>query len=250
MTQQNAPRYHLIDLFRGVLIIAMIVYHFLFDLVYIFGVNIAWFNGTAASVIRTVGAGGLILIAGISCNFSQSNLKRGVKIFLYGMALTISTLALELFGLRLFIWFGVLHLIGVGGILVGAFESKLNKIPPALGAAAALLIYAFTYGVSSGFIGFFGISLVKLPTYLYNFPGLEWLGLVTKGFSSSDFFPIFPNLFLFLAGYFVWKTVKLPDRFLTAELAPINFIGRHTLLIYLLHQPLIYGILWLVFALV
>ena len=250
MTQQNVPRYHLIDLLRGVLIIAMIVYHFLFDLVYIFGVNIAWFNGTAASVIRTVGACGLILVSGISCNFSKSNLKRGVKIFLYGMALTLGTLALELFGLRLFIWFGVLHLIGVGGIVVGAFEGKLSKIPPALGAACSLMIYAFTYGVSNGFFGFFGIPLVKLPSYLYNFPGLEWLGLVTKGFSSSDFFPIFPNLFLFLAGYFVWKSVKLPAKISTAKLAPINFIGRHTLLIYLLHQPLIYGILWLVFSLI
>ena len=251
MKDTSQPRYHLIDLLRGVLFLLVIVYHLFFDLVYIFGVNIPWFSGTAGNILQTAGAGGLILISGISCNFSGSNLKRGVRIFLWGMTITIATLILEPFGLRVFVWFGILHLIGVSGILVGAFEDKLwSKIPPALGAAASALLYAFTFGISYGFVGFFGIPFIKLPAFLYNYPGLEWLGLITKGFSSSDFFPVFPHFFIFLFGYFVWKSVKIPSRISDARLAPINFIGRHTLLIYVLHQPVLYGILWLIFTFV
>ena len=248
MTDKNSNRYHIIDLLRGLLFIAVVIYHALFDLVYMFGVNLPWFSGGVGRILQIVGACGLILISGMSSNFSRNNVKRGAKVFMYGMALTVSTLVLEAFGIELFIWFGVLHLIGVSGIVVGALEDKfLSRIPPTVGAAVSALLFAFTYGISDGFVGFFGVPLVKLPTYLYSHPGLEWLGFVTKTFSSGDFFPIFPNLFLFLAGYFLWRTIKLPDKILSAKLAPVNFVGRHTLVIYILHQPVIYGVLWLVF---
>ena len=242
-------RHHLIDLLRGALFILVIIYHIFFDLIYMFGMSMPWYSGTPENILQTVSAGGLILISGISCNFSGSNLKRGARIFAWGMLITVSTLALELLGIHVFVWFGILHLLGASGMLVGAFEDKLwNKIPPALGVAASALLYALTFGINRGFVGFFGIPLIKLPAELYAFRGLEWLGIVSKGFSSSDFFPIFPHFFLFLFGYYIWKIFKIPDRFLSAKLAPINFVGRHTLIIYVLHQPILYGLLWLIFA--
>ena len=248
MKDKNINRHHIIDLLRGLLFISVVIYHILFDLVYMFGANLPWFSSGGGKALQIVGAGGLILISGMSSNFSRSNIKRGIKVFMYGMALTVGTLVLEAFGIELFIWFGVLHLIGVSGIVVGSLEDKfLSRIPPAIGAAVSVALFAFTYGVSDGFVGLFGVPLVKLPTYLYSHPGLEWLGFVTRNFSSSDFFPIFPNLFLFLAGYFLWRAIKLPDKILSAKFAPVNFVGRHTLVIYLVHQPVIYGILWVVF---
>ena len=74
-----------------------------------------------------------------------------------------------------------------------------------------------------------------------NPPRLWMLGIVAPGFSSADYFPLLPWVFLFFAGYYLYElrqgepcALRLP--FVTA-------IGRHSLLIYLLHQPLVYGAL-------
>ncbi len=164
-----------------------------------------------------------------------------------------------------------------GGSERSAGSAGKNRALAVLAVCAA--IFVVTYSVQRGFLGFFRKCIVPLPSWLYVNPVSSlttFLGFMMPGFHSSDYFPLIPWFFLFLCGYFIgvlWKQraagvkqspgtmqsagarqpvgVKqsaagatagksLPVRFL-------SFLGRHSLLIYMLHQPVIYGVVWLLF---
>ena len=69
---------------------------------------------------------------------------------------------------------------------------------------------------------------------------LAVLGLPGPGFWSSDYFPLVPWVFLYLCGYFLWRLIgsrqRVMDR-LRPGIGPLALIGRHSLAVYLLHQP-------------
>ena len=78
-----------------------------------------------------------------------------------------------------------------------------------------------------------------------------FLGFPQPSFYSTDYFSLFPWLFLFWTGYFLHRVIgKKRMKFLARSVCPpLGWMGRHSLLIYLLHQPVIYGVLTLVFML-
>ena len=82
----------------------------------------------------------------------------------------------------------------------------------------------------------------------------RWLypvGFMYQGFSSADYFPLMPWLFLFIMGTVLggWCLKNRENRILTAPLpAPMTFLGRHSLLIYLIHQPVLYGLSFLLWG--
>jgi uncharacterized membrane protein len=97
------------------------------------------------------------------------------------------------------------------------------------------------------YLGFYPNFAIKLPDFLYlnNFTML--LGFPQHGFQSADYNPIIPWLFLFIAGICVGKHIKkLPETLSKKHIPPLAFVGRHTLIIYLAHQPVILGVLYLV----
>ena len=81
-------------------------------------------------------------------------------------------------------------------------------------------------------------------------PAARWLfpfGWTYKGFYTADWFPIFPWLFVFLLGAWAGLYVverKLPERFYTFTCPILPQIGRRSLLIYILHQPILYGVIY------
>ena len=84
---------------------------------------------------------------------------------------------------------------------------------------------------------------------LYGCKYLAFIGFRTDDFVSMDYFPLLPWLFLFFFGYFLWRLIEskgLQGRF-TKRIPAADFIGRHSLLIYILHQPVLYGACWVVF---
>ena len=79
------------------------------------------------------------------------------------------------------------------------------------------------------------------------------LGLTASDFASADYFPVIPYIFMYFAGRGLYKPVNngwMPDRLYHMRPGVLAFIGRHSLLIYVLHQPLLLGILWLIFRIV
>jgi len=240
-------RFWEIDVLRGLAIVMMIIYHFLFDINY-FGMyqldissGFLWFFARSTASI-------FLFLVGVSLSLSHSRaviagsyqieggmffkyLKRGLKIFLLGLLITLAT---WLFIPQEFIVFGVLHFIGIAIILEYPFLNRKY------------------FNLLLGLI--FVISGIFLAQQTYSTPWFLWLGLQPSGFITVDYFPLLPWLgvvsFGLFAGGLLYKDYQrrfsLPDLSSNVFMKILSFLGRHSLIIYLLHQPvliLVLGIL-------
>jgi uncharacterized membrane protein len=227
---------------RGIAIIMMILFHLLYDLNYFVGYDLNLHSGFWLHFGRAT-ATIFILLVGISLTISYSRakrrhkksiylkyLKRGLRIFAWGLLITLAT---WLFLRAGFVVFGVLHLIGISIILAYPFlKLRLWNLLP----------------------GVLFISLgIYLKNYTFGFSWLMWLGLRPEHFYTIDYFPILPWFGVILIGLFLGYLLY-PDctrRFNIYD--PSNFVvirllclfGRHSLLIYLIHQPILIAVLYL-----
>lgn len=232
-------RFWEIDLLRGIAILSMIAFHIFFDLKY-FGL-LAWGSRLSWWLAPRLIAGTFIFLVGISLSLSYSRvarkpekiivrkyLLRGLKIFSWGLAITAVTWFLVPEG---FIFFGILHFIG----LSVAFSYPFLRWPK----------YNFALGLAAMLTG----SIVSL--YVFPFPYLVWLGFIYPGAYSLDFFPLFPWFGLILLGIYYGNILYPGGKrgfCLREARGPLKdfltFIGRNSLKIYLIHQPIILGIIF------
>ena len=242
MNRVSRERYGLLDTVRGALLLNMIAYHGLYDLVRIMGVPMEWYTGTPGYVWQQAICWGFILLSGFCFRLSKRPLRHGLTVLGAGVAVSIAT-AVAMPSER--ILFGVLYLLGLSGLIqcgVWALWSRLRLPPFPAWAGLTLSAAAFflTREVPSGYLGFEGLRICPLPQWLYQWDWLAVLGFPGPGFWSSDYFPVVPWIFLYLCGYFLWRLMS-PDRRamdrLRPGIRPLAFLGRHSLLIYLLHQP-------------
>ena len=245
-TMHANRRVVLLDELRGLSVLLMILYHGLYDLVFLFGIDFPFFSWPMQCLQLYI-CSSFILISGISSRFSRNNTKRGFLVLGIALAMTLVTC---LFMPEQRILFGILHFLGVAMILHDVFFRRRSKLLPDFwGALLHLCLFAFTWGVGSGYVGFFGLFKIPLPAFLYRLPFLFPLGLPAAGFFSSDYFPLFPWLFLFFAGSYIGnilRTGTLPLRYYRTRFAFLGWVGRRSLLLYVLHQPVIYGLLLLI----
>ena len=238
-------RFWEVDSWRGVAIVAMVVYHLVFDLQAFGGLPIVLHAGFWFYFQRFI-AISFIALAGVSAVLSYNRalaergaasglagrfVRRGLQVFGLGMLLS---LVMRIAGLPP-IDFGVLHLIGASIVCSVPFlrSSRLT-----LAAAAAL--YAFSYALKT--MG------VQAPL------GFRWLvplGIEPPGYFYSDYFP-FPHWFaLYLLGIYAGTVLyqggrrkfSLPDYGRSFPFPLLQLVGRHSLLIYLIHQPVLIGLL-------
>ena len=132
-------------------------------------------------------------------------------------------------------------------ILISLGQSLLNKVPKIIGMTVSFLLFITLRYIDEGTLNFFGYRYLKLPENWYESGKLFFLGFPNRYFFSSDYYPVIPWLFLYLTGYFFFAFIK--DRkntwYLYVKVPGLSYVGRHTFIIYLLHQPVIYGILYL-----
>ncbi len=235
-------RYALLDELRGFLVLCMVFYHGFLSVNNLFGLKLAEELFDFFTPVEPFFAGAFILLSGMMCGFSHSNFLRGAKCFGVGVVITIVTcLAPESFG-DIAIKFGILHLLGFSMMLCGALDFALKRTNKWVGLIAALLLFFVFYGVPNDYTDFVGIRNI-IPTEWYLNKELFPLGITAPGFFSADYFPIFPWMFLFVAGYFLYK-FNIPQKhskiFAPKRIKPLGFLGRHALIIYVVHQPLIY----------
>lgn len=219
-------RIQLIDAIRGLCVVLMCAHHFMYDLVVFLHAPDWLFSNPVFDVLHYIFAGTFIVLSGMSSNFSRSNVRRGVKTFAAAIVITAVTMVMDMP-----ILFGVLHLLGFCMIFYGLTERLWKKIP---GRFAPWLYIALT-----------AFSAVLIARVHIDSKILWPLGITYPGFYSADYFPIFPWLFVFLFGTWLGVPVregKLPRRFYTVDVPVLPAIGRKAFIIYLLHQPVLYGI--------
>ena len=129
-------------------------------------------------------------------------------------------------------------------LLTGVLEPLLKKVMPAVGLAVSAVLFAVCYPVGLGWVGLGGWKLM-LPQSLYANYFTAFFGFYPDWFYSADYFGLLPWLFLFWAGYYLHKAVgRRRMEPLRRPVCPVlGWMGRHSLLLYLLHQPVIYGVL-------
>ncbi len=224
-------------MFRGICIILVVIYHAMYNLTAIFGVEVWLFGSTMMDALRTFFVVCLAIISGISCSLTRSNAKRGVKTLLAGLLVT----AVTYFAIPdQLIIFGILHFFGVAMLLYAAVGRFLKKIPMVIGAVVSLVLFIISFQVYS--------VEINTSSELLNLT-LSIIGFNT-GVISADYYPLLPWIFIFLAGCFLGRPFKngtVPKFFKSNPVKPLSFVGRHTLLVYLIHQPIIYGGMYLWF---
>lgn len=248
--KDKRQRYGLLDSVRGLVLISMILYHACWDLVYIFGKDWEWYQGAGAYVWQQSICWSFILLSGFCWSLGKSHLKRGALVFGAGGAVSLVTVLLMPENRAVF---GVLTLIGSCMLLMIPVDRVLRKFPSGVGILCSAGLFFLTRNINEGYLGFEGWKPVKLPVSLYRGSIMTFLGFPAPEFFSTDYFSLFPWFFLYLTGYFLYglwmrgREREKVNRFLIKEWAPLSFLGRHSLALYMLHQPLIYGMLLLIF---
>lgn len=229
-----------LDVFRGICILGVIAVHLVYDMVELYGL-IRWDYPAIFTFIQTWGGVLFLLLSGICVTLGSRSVRRGLIVFGCGLvisAVTVGMYLLELQSHSIIIYFGVLHCLGICMLLWPLFR----KLP-----WWALLLC--------------GSVLTALGFWLWAQPAVAhpWLmifGLPWHGFSSADYFPLLPHLGFFLLGAVLGKTLYRRKESLLPNVNTNNifirffsFCGKQSLWLYLLHQPLLNGIFYLILLL-
>jgi len=224
-------RFWEIDLLRTIAITMMVTFHVLYLLNYFDIIRIDVHYGLWWWFAR-LAAGTFIFLAGISLTISHSRGKRissfmlrGLKIFAWGMAITLTT---WLVARTAYVRFGILHFFGIA-FMLGPF----------------FLGFRFINLIA-------GIALLAIGVYLrgmsFNFSWLLWLGFMPYGFRTIDYFPLLPWFGLFLMGMFCSEMLypqgnrrfNIPE-FNNPVLSVLTLPGRHPFVIYIAQWPILIG---------
>jgi len=171
------------------------------------------------------------------CCFSRDNLKRSLRYGALALAIFVAT---SIAAVDAPINFGIIYCMAACTLVEAGLEQLGYKPYGPVAAAVLVLFFLLTLNVSHGTVGFGNVTL-RLPSALYATPWLSWLGFPGPGFVSSDYYPLLPFVLLYVSGSAMgwwWKDMGFP-KVCSKGFAPLVAIGRHPLIIYVAHQPVL-----------
>jgi uncharacterized membrane protein len=232
------PRIDLIDVLRGLALVAMATYHFTWDLEF-FGYAapgtatmgaMKWYARGIASTFLMLTGFSLVLAHQAGINWPSFR-KRFAMVAGAALLITLGTYFAMPKG---FIFFGILHQIALGSLIGLAFL----RLPPAVTLAAAAAMIAAPHFLRSA---------------VFDAPALWWAGLSSIDPPSNDYVPVLPWTGMVLAGiglarlaaqYGIFERLQRFQAGKTRPGAALSFLGRHSLAFYLIHQPAMLGCLY------
>lgn len=242
-----------LDVFRGICILGMVLVHFVYDLVDMYGL-ISWnYEGTLFSYVKDWGGLLFILLSGICVTLGNNHVKRGLIVYGCGMLVGFVTVIMYLLGFAgrsIIIYFGALHCLGACMILWALFRKCPDWVLIPVGILLiGIGIYLRNHSLTD--ISWLILGEKAAPDFYTSdyFRLLLGLGVTYPGFSSSDYFPLLFNLGFFLLGavvgrhrYATKETLfpKVNDQNIVIRI--LSFCGRQSLWIYMGHQPILSGI--------
>jgi len=223
-----------LDALRGVAIVAMIAYHFCFDLRWFGHARWDFEHDPRWIAARSGILGAFLLLAGVSLALAsrRRDARRAFlrQVLRIALAAVLVTVASYLAFPRSFIWFGVLHAIAVSLLLARPLVDRP-------GAALALGVAIVAAG-----------AIWSHPAF--DAPPLQWIGFMTHRPVTEDYVPLFPWTGVLFVGVALGHVVLRQGPGVLAPFARLPrvlpVLGRHSLLVYLVHQPILIGLLWLV----
>ena len=263
-------RLETLDLVRGLTIISMVLYHGMWDLLYLSrsGAEMSsarmWYEGIGGHLWQQSICRSFILLAGFCVPLSKHIFRRGLLVSACGILVSAVTL-FAMYEER--VLFGVLTFHGAAMLLAGAGQQIKGRLSaerrigeaavtaggiykPAAGALLSALLFHVTRWVNRGYLQLGPLFRLTLPAIMYKREGaVGWIltaaGFPMKDFFSTDYFSLFPWIFLFQTGICLCRLLMEDSNILSRPVFHLrvpflNMIGRHSLLIYLLHQPLLY----------
>ena len=235
-------RFFLLDVSRGISVLAMICYHFYWDLGYFGFIDLGTvIQGLGLLAAQVIGVS-FITIAGISGrvltfskNFKAKFSKRIVKLIILSAMVSLATFFMDK---NNFIFFGILHFLTICSII-------------------SLILVNVTKSYLL-FLIFFVVGIVSLSSITFDLPTiLSWLGFNKTPPITNDFYPLFPWLTFYLLGFWVGEMIMdRQSRFqqsisfvylLDNKLFKfLEYVGKNSLIIYIFHQPILFS-LFLIF---
>lgn len=226
-------RIELLDVWRSLAILFMMAYHFLYDLFMFDVVSRGTIFSPWALFLRLAAVGSFMFISGAVVRFSRDSIRRGAVVFCCGMLVSI---VMQFMGEP--VQFGVLHNLGTMMIIYGCLSKKWKVPEGAWFPILCIILFAVGYRIT---------ETVTVETRL-----LVPFGLIYPGFYSADWYPLMPWGMVFAIG--VWTGARLPRLqeklpLLRRQFNPLLTVaGRNSLIIYLAHQPVFYGVCWLIWG--
>ena len=245
MIDRNQPghRVLLLDTLRGLALINMLIYHLLFDLVAFYGWQLPWYSGLPGYIWEQCFCWSFIMISGAAVSLGHHPVRHGLVVLGCGAAVSLVTAVVTPGDA---VHFGVLTLLGTAGLLTALLRPLLGRMRARTGLIVCAVLFAVTKAVPSGGLGILNARLLTLPESWYSVYWLYPVGLPTRLFASSDYFPLIPWLFLFWAGMFLWRLAgERADHIASRRVPLLTWAGQNSLWIYMLHQPVLYGALFL-----
>ena len=238
MNNQPSARLPLVDALRGFAVVQMIVYHFIYDLNYFGWLDLGMTRNQPWLGWRTAIVSQFLLLVGLSLVLRLAR-RPGWRDFwlrwaqVAGAAALVSLGSWLMFGPR-FIYFGILHFIAVA-LILARLLAPLRAWNLVLAAAALLAWFAY-----------------RDPAF--DAAPANIVGFVTIKPRTEDYVPLFPWLAATLAGVgcgALWQrrgfALAPPWRGLNANPPRLLvWLGTWALTVYLAHQPILIGVLWLV----
>lgn len=276
---RSGGRLETLDLLRGLTLVSMILYHWMWDFLYLSDTGSRmtalkdWYRGPGGFFWQQSICWTFILLSGFCVPFSRRIFRRGLEVTAAGLVVSAVTVFL-MYDERVLC--GVLSFLGAAMILSGILDRILLKNavntwtrepaeqerPSSAGGASALigfavccLLFYITRWVNRGFLQLWPGRTLILPAFLFTegIPGaiLTAVGFPMKDFFSTDYFSMIPWFFLFRAGFYLHQIMRGRGWFSSpvfhCRIPLLNRMGEHSLLIYMLHQPVLYLLTLLLF---
>lgn len=241
----NYNRHYYIDLFRGIAFILMVFDHLIFDIVFFF--RSMWANLFSKTYYLNVFANFLreyrrsdisrilritlivfvfLFISGVCSNFSKKVSKRGLRLFVLSMGITLISFIISLIiqDKSIIIYFGIIHCISICMLLTPLMK-KINRV--ILGVIAIVIIG----------LGFY-FETIRVNTNL-----LIIFNLIPFGFTTGDYYPLFPFLgfyiFGFIFGEYYFIKLNKPKATKKYNMNIFTYFGKNALVWYFVHQILL-----------
>jgi len=230
--EKEKKRIEIIDALRGFSVIMMVIHHALYNTAVFLGAPWWLYSNPVFNALQLIFIGIFIVVSGVSSRFSRGNIERGSIVIVIAVIITYVTNRMDMP-----IYFGILHLLGFFMIFYGLTRKFFDNLP----RKAAPYIYI-------------GLILISIAAREFLSPTsdnlilrdlLSVLGWWQPGFVNYDNQVILPWIFIFLFGTWAGEYIRegrFPTWFYEKRVLFFPLVGRNALMIYVLHQPILFGI--------